>query len=97
MGPIYFLTGKGKFHPRTDHESPEREQRCSTAPSLTSGLDEGDWSMPRSGRLTPRERDPVPILEEVGWTPGPVCTGAENLAPTGIRSPDRPALWPVAI
>jgi hypothetical protein len=27
-----------------------------------------------------------------GWSPGPVCMGAENLAPpTGIRSPDRPA------
>jgi len=27
-----------------------------------------------------------------GWVgPGPVWTGAENLAPTGIRSPDRPA------
>ena len=25
-----------------------------------------------------------------GWAPGPVWTGAENLAPTGIRSPDRP-------
>jgi len=23
--------------------------------------------------------------------PGSVCTGAENLAPTGIHSPDRPA------
>jgi hypothetical protein len=23
-----------------------------------------------------------------GWAPGPVWTGAENLAPTGIRSPD---------
>jgi len=28
-----------------------------------------------------------------GWAgpPGPVWTGAENLAPIGIRSPDRPA------
>jgi len=26
-----------------------------------------------------------------GWAPGPVWTGAENLAPSGIRSPDRPA------
>jgi hypothetical protein len=26
-----------------------------------------------------------------GWTPGPVWTGAENLATTGITSPDRPA------
>ena len=34
---------------------------------------------------------PVPIVQEVGWAPGSVWTGAENLAPTGIRSPDRPA------
>jgi len=33
----------------------------------------------------------VPIVQEAGWAPGPVWTGAENLAPTGIRSPDRPA------
>ena len=25
------------------------------------------------------------------WAPGQAWTGAENLAPTGIRSPDRPA------
>jgi len=36
-------------------------------------------------------KDPVPIVEEAGWAPGPVWTGAENLASTGIRSPDRPA------
>ena len=36
-------------------------------------------------------RDPVPIVQEAGWAPGPVWTGVENLAPTGIRSPDRPA------
>ena len=34
---------------------------------------------------------PVPIVQEAGWAPGPVWTGEENLAPTGIRSPDRPA------
>jgi hypothetical protein len=27
----------------------------------------------------------------VGWAPGPVWTGAEKLACTGIRSLDRPA------
>jgi len=37
------------------------------------------------------EKVPVPILQEAGWAPGPVWTGAENLAPTGIRSPDLPA------
>ena len=36
-------------------------------------------------------KDPVPIVQEAGWAPGPVWTGAENLAYTGIRSPDRPA------
>ena len=40
--------------------------------------------------LYSRERDPVPILQEAGWAPGPVWTGAENLAAAGIRSPDRP-------
>jgi hypothetical protein len=35
-------------------------------------------------------KDPVPIVQEAGWAPGPVWTGAENLAPTGILSPDSP-------
>jgi hypothetical protein len=34
-----------------------------------------------------REREPV---QEAGWAPRPVWTGAANLASTGIRSPDRP-------
>ena len=42
-------------------------------------------------------KDPVPIVQEAGWAPGPVWTGAENLAPNGIRSPDRPASSSVAI
>ena len=41
--------------------------------------------------LYPQERDPVPIVQEAGWAPRPVWTAAEKLAPTGIRSPDRPA------
>jgi hypothetical protein len=40
--------------------------------------------------FTPR-KDTAPIVQEAGWAPGPVWTGAENLAPTGIRSPDRSA------
>jgi len=36
-------------------------------------------------------KDPVPTVRETGWAPGPVWTGAENLASTGIRSPGRPA------
>jgi hypothetical protein len=39
--------------------------------------------------VTPRPlstpgKDPVPIVQEAGWAPGPVWSGAENLAPTGI-------------
>ena len=46
--------------------------------------------------VTPRPlftpgKDPVPIVQEAGWAPGPVWKGAKNLAPTGIRSPDGPA------
>jgi len=58
--------------------------------SLTSALDGGGWSTPRLGRFTPG-KDRVPIVQEAGWASGPVWTGAENLAPIGIRSPDRPA------
>jgi hypothetical protein len=36
-------------------------------------------------------KDPVLIVHEAVWAPGPVWTGAENFALTGIRSPDRPA------
>jgi hypothetical protein len=39
---------------------------------------------------TPR-KDPVPIVQEAGLAPGPVWTGAENLAPTTIQSPYHPA------
>ena len=46
--------------------------------------------------ITPRPlfisgKDSVPIVQEAGWAPGPGWTGAENLALTGIRSPDRPS------
>ena len=37
-----------------------------------------------------RERDQVPIVQEAVQVPGPVWTGAGNLA--GTRFPDRPAL-----
>jgi hypothetical protein len=45
---------------------------------------------PRPGRFTPGTK-PVPILQEAGWASGPVWTGTENLAFTGIRSLDRPS------
>jgi hypothetical protein len=46
--------------------------------------------------VTPRPlftpgKDPVPIIQEARWAPGPVRTGAENLGPSGMRPPVRPA------
>jgi hypothetical protein len=39
--------------------------------SLTSALDRGGWSAPRTDRFT-TGKDPVPIVQEAGWAPGPV-------------------------
>ena len=36
-------------------------------------------------------KDTLPIVQEAEWALGPVWTGAEYLAPTGNRYPDRPA------
>jgi hypothetical protein len=71
---------KCKGHPRTDHEGPEGEYRYSYTLSLTSALDGGGWSAPRSGSFTPGN-DSVPIAQEAGWAPGPVWTGAKNSRP----------------
>jgi hypothetical protein len=55
-----------------------------------------DHGTRKSWGVTPRPlftpgKDPVPTVEKDGWDSGPVWTRVENLAPTGIRSPDRPA------
>jgi len=39
----------------------------------------------------PRESDQVPTVWEPWWSPGSIEMGAENLNPTGIGPPDRPA------
>ena len=65
----------------------QRESRgISTLPltSVLTGVD-GERHAQAPGK------DPVPIVQEAGWAPGPVWTGAENLTPTGILSPDSPA------
>jgi hypothetical protein len=40
--------------------------------------------------LYPPEKNRYPLCGRL-WAPGPIWTGAENIAPTGIRSPDCPA------
>jgi hypothetical protein len=57
---------------------------------LFHGLEGGHRSELCPGRFY-SGKDPVTIVQEAGWAPGPVWTSAEYLAPTGFRSPDRPA------
>ena len=64
--------------------TPHRGSRGIALPFYDHGTRRG-WGV----SVTPQ---PVPNVQESGWAPGPVWTGAENLAlPTGIRSPDSPA------
>jgi hypothetical protein len=62
---------KTKIHPRTSHEDPEGEYTYSSIFSLTSTLDGIGWLTPRPDPFTPGEREPVPILQETVWAPGP--------------------------
>jgi hypothetical protein len=43
--------------------------------------------------LYPREKDPVPMLQETGWTPLTVAMDSENLPPPGF---DAQTVQPVA-
>jgi hypothetical protein len=74
----------------TDHTA-HKGSKGIALPFLDHGTRRG-WGV----SLTPRPlftpgKDPVPIAQEAGWASGPAWTGAENLAPTGILFPDRPA------
>jgi len=69
-------------------EGPEGEQRHSSALTLSWAPDGDGWSTVRHGCFTPGKR-PSTDLQEVRRTLEQVWTGAENLASTGIRSPDR--------
>jgi hypothetical protein len=84
------VNGKGKGQPITGHQGPRGGLEVYLYSFSTSALGGGGWSAPRPGRFTPW-KDPVPIVLEAGWAPELVWTCAKNLAPTGIRFPDRPA------
>jgi hypothetical protein len=60
------------------------------------GSRRGAWLAARPGRTLPLGKDPVPILQEGGWAPGPVWTGGKS----GLHRdsiPDAPARSSVAI
>jgi hypothetical protein len=88
--PAYF-EALSKSQSITCHKGIQGEDRYTCTLSLTPTLDV-EWVV--NATLRPnysRERDPLPIVQEIGWAPGPVGTGEENLATNVIRSPGCPA------
>jgi hypothetical protein len=55
---------------------------------MTTALEGDEGSALRPGRTLPPGKTRYPLYRRLG---GPVWTGVKNLAPTEIRSPDRPA------
>jgi hypothetical protein len=51
------------------------------------GTKTGVGSQRHAQAALPAGKEPIPIVRKAGSAPGPVCTCAENLAPTGIQSP----------
>jgi len=81
---------KGKVHHRTGHEGPEGDWSYTSTLSLTSALD-GGWVLNAPPRpLYPHEKPGTHFIGGSVDTRA-VWTGAENLATTGIRSPNRTA------
>jgi hypothetical protein len=68
---------KGKGHPITGHKGPTGGVEVKPYSFSTPARAGGGWSAPRPGRFTP-EKYLVPIVQEAGWTPGPVWTCAKG-------------------
>jgi hypothetical protein len=62
---------------RTAH----RGRRGITLLFLNHGTERGCGVIATTRPLFTPGKDPVPIVQEAAWAPGPVWTGAENLAP----------------
>jgi hypothetical protein len=84
------VKGKGKAHPRTDHEGPDEELRYSCNLSLTSALDVvGGQRQAPAASLPGKTR--YPLYRRLGGSQIR-CERVQKISPpTGIRSLDRPA------
>jgi hypothetical protein len=61
-----YKNNKGKFRPRTGHEGPEMEYKCSSTLSLISEQDGGGWSAPSPGHTTPGKETRYPLYRRLG-------------------------------
>jgi hypothetical protein len=71
------LQVKGQVHPRTGHERPEGS-RVQFYSFFNLGAGRGSMINATPRPLYPREWDPVSIVQEARWVPGPVWKGAVN-------------------
>ena len=85
------IKGKSKVHPRPGHERSRRGVEVLLYSTFNLGAMWGQVVKATPTPLYTLERDPVPIVQGAGWTPGPVWTSKENLTPTWILSPDSQA------
>jgi hypothetical protein len=85
----YVKYGVGRFHP---FYRPRRPLRRVALLCCLDHCTKRVWGVSVTPRpLSTPGKDPVPIVQEAGWTSRPVWTGPEFLAPNGIWSPDHPA------
>jgi hypothetical protein len=87
-GPCHMLPVT-KVQPITGHEGPG-ERRDIALRFLQPQQQTGCVDTATIRPLYSRPVDPIPMMQEAGFAPGSVGTGAENLISTGVRSPDCP-------
>jgi hypothetical protein len=93
---LHWAKNSGLFCYRKDksscigHGNLEGKYRHSFTLSLISKLG-GLGCQRHAPAFSRRQREPVPIVRDVGWEPGSFWAEAKNFFPTGIRSPNRPA------
>ena len=82
---------KVKVHPFTGTEALYRHRGSVETVRPIVGVEEVSGGRQAPVTLYPR-KDPVPIVQEAGWAPGPVWTSAENLTPhrDSIPGPSSP-------
>jgi len=55
-------------------------------------LNDGGWPAPHVGRFTAEKQIRYPLYRRLEWALGSGWEGPENIANTGVRIPNRPAL-----
>jgi hypothetical protein len=78
------LKCNGKVHPITGKQGPRGGVKVYPYSFPTSVLGGGGFSAPRPGRFTPG-KDPVFIVQEAGWAPGPDWTVQKISSPPGFE------------